>query len=91
MDNIERIVVLENELEALALDAELCAADIPHAMISYHDSAYDGLFQTFKGWGHVEAPAQFREEILTILENLRESPAEVRDRDQECEPAEGED
>lgn len=83
MESIERIVVLENEFEALALDAELCTAEIPHAMISYHDSAYDGLFQVSQGWGHVEAPAQFREEVLAILGKIRDGRAEAQERDED--------
>jgi hypothetical protein len=40
-------------------------------MVSYHDTAYDGLFQTQKGWGHVSSPSSFKQEILEILHELR--------------------
>jgi hypothetical protein len=40
-------------------------------MVSYHDTAYDGLFQTQKGWGQVSAPTPFKQEILEILNAVR--------------------
>ena len=41
---------------------------------SYHDSAYDGVFQLSHGWGFVEAPAEFKAEILDILDDLKQTP-----------------
>ena len=40
-------------------------------MQSYHDSAYDGIFQAQKGWGAILAPARFSDEILTVLEEIK--------------------
>jgi hypothetical protein len=71
MDNYIKVTVLDNEIEAQLLDSILQERDIPHLMRSYHDTAYDGLFQTQKGWGHVSSPASFKEEILEILQELR--------------------
>ena len=70
MERFEKIVVLDNEIEARLLDAILAEEGIPHMMRGYYDSAYDGIFQVSKGWGHVEAPARHREEILAILNDL---------------------
>lgn len=70
MAGFEKIAVLDNEVQAQLLDSALEAQGIPHMMRTYYDSAYDGLFQRQKGWGHVEAPPQFRDEILAILEDL---------------------
>jgi hypothetical protein len=72
MGKTDKIVVLENEIEAQLLGAELKTRNIPHLMRSYYDTAYDGLFQFSKGWGHVEAPVEFKDQILTILEDLRQ-------------------
>jgi len=52
----------------------LSARGIPHIMQSYHDSAFDGLFQGQGGWGHIEAPQSFRDEILTVVEDLKSEP-----------------
>jgi len=40
-------------------------------MRSYHDTAFDGLFQTQKGWGYISSPEGYREEILEIVADLR--------------------
>ncbi len=71
MDDYVKVSVLDNEIEAQLLDSILEERDIPHLMVSYHDTAYDGLFQTQKGWGHVSAPTPFKEEILEILNAVR--------------------
>jgi hypothetical protein len=71
MDDYVKVIVLDNEIEAQLLDSILSERDIPHLMVSYHDTAYDGLFQTQKGWGHVSAPALFKQEILEILDEVR--------------------
>ena len=68
---MERIAELTNEVEAQVLGAELTALDIPHFIQSYHDSAYDGLFQAVQGWGHIEADEEFKGQILEVLEGLR--------------------
>jgi len=71
MDEFRKIAVLDNMVEAQILDSMLGEQKIPHMMKTYHDSAYDGLFQVSKGWGHVEAPEVHRPEIMAILEDLR--------------------
>ena len=72
MTATKRVASLENEVEAQILAAELTARNIPHVMRSYHDIAYGGIFQTQKGWGYVEAPEEHKQEILTILEDMRQ-------------------
>jgi len=69
-DNFEKIIVFDNELEARHMEAILKERNIPHVIKSYYDLAYDGLFQMQKGWGHLEAPESFREEIETICDDL---------------------
>jgi hypothetical protein len=70
MEEFKKIAVLENEIQARLLDSILTERDIPHRLRSYHDSAYDGIFQTQKGWGIIQAPLQYQEEILAIVEDL---------------------
>jgi hypothetical protein len=71
MDKLEKIAVLDNEVQSELVDSVLSERGIPHLMRSYHDSAYDGLFQGQGGWGHVEAPASFREDIMAVIEDIR--------------------
>ena len=71
MDDYVKIAVLENEIEAQLLESVLNERQIPHRMRSYYDTAYDGLFQTQRGWGNVQAPDTFREEIMEIITDIR--------------------
>jgi hypothetical protein len=65
-----KILVFSNEFEATLLDGLLNENDIPHIIRSYHDSAYDGLWQTKTAWGHIEAPEEYREEILELYKGM---------------------
>lgn len=67
----EKVVILENEIEARLLDSVLTERNIPHLMISYYDTAYDGLYQTQKGWGYISAPSAYHEEIKDIIYHVR--------------------
>ena len=71
-----KIAVIDNDIEALLIESILNDRGIPHQMRSYHDTAYDGLFQTQKGWGHVSAPERFAEEIKEILSDIRKKAQE---------------
>ena len=70
MEEFKKILVLDNEIEAQLMDSILMERNIPHRMKSYHDSAYDGIFQVHKGWGHIEAPLNYKEEIIAIRADL---------------------
>ena len=71
MDKLEKIAVLDNEVQAELVDSVLSERGIPHLMQSYHDSALDGIYQARAGWGHIEAPADSRDEILAVIEELK--------------------
>jgi hypothetical protein len=66
-------VELQNEIEAGFLSSVLSDEGIPHTVRSYHDSAYDGIYQSQLGWGHVEAPIEYHTQIREILDDLRSS------------------
>jgi hypothetical protein len=65
-----KILTFSNEFEAMLLDGLLKEKEIPHIIRSYHDSALDGLWQTQTSWGHLEAPEEFRDEILEIFNKM---------------------
>lgn len=65
-----KVLVFNNEFEAKLLDEILTEQSIPHLIRSYHDSAYDGLWQMQSSWGHLEAPEEFREEILLTYSSM---------------------
>ena len=83
MDEYVKVQAINNAVEATILEAALKERGIPHLMISYHDSAYDGLFQAQKGWGIVKAPQEFVDEVKAIYEDVArhewEPPAESED------------
>jgi hypothetical protein len=75
MEDYSKIAILDNEVEARLIESILKEREIPHMLRSYHDTAYDGLFQTQKGWGEIRAPESYEEEILAIIDEVRETAA----------------
>jgi hypothetical protein len=71
MQDYKRVAILENQIEAGLLESILLERGIPHLLRSYHDTAYDGLFQNQRGWGELSAPQSHMEEIMEILLDLR--------------------
>ena len=71
MDDYIKITVLENTIEAQLIESILTEKNIPHRIRSFHDTAYDGLFQFQKGWGELFAPPILKDEILEIIEIVR--------------------
>jgi hypothetical protein len=69
-----KIAILENAIEAQFLSSMLAQYNIPHRIRSYHDTAYDGLFQFQKGWGEIYSPIDFRQQILDAITDLRSQP-----------------
>jgi hypothetical protein len=82
VEKFKKILVLNNALEANLLETLLKEREIPYRMRSYHDSALDGLFQVTKGWGHVEAPEEFKEQIKAIHRDLPARDVEDQSSDQ---------
>ena len=70
---LAKIVVLDNLIEAQLISSILGQRNIDHRLRSYHDTAYDGLFQAQKGWGELQAPRVYRKEILALLTEIRET------------------
>lgn len=85
MDEYIKVATLDHEIEAQLLDSILTERNIPHRMRSYHDTAYDGLFQTQKGWGIVSAPALWEDEIREILADIRTRAASSEETEESME------
>jgi len=64
---MKKIISLSSEIEALRIKGILDSNEIPHLVRSFHDSAYDGLFQNQYGWGVLEADESDEERILKLL------------------------
>jgi hypothetical protein len=76
-EEYKKVGTLENEIEAALLGSILNERNIPHLITSYYDTAYDGLYQTQKGWGYISAPGAYLEEIREIVSIVRK---ETHDR-----------
>jgi len=72
-----KIAVLENAIEAQLLSSVLTQYEVPHRLRSYHDTAYDGLFQLQKGWGEICGPEDVRQQVLEALSELRSQSVDV--------------
>lgn len=70
MSETEKILNLDNQIQAQLLEEILTEKKIPFIIHSYHDSAYDGLWQMQEGWGQLEAPAEYKDEILAVFESI---------------------
>ena len=73
MDEYVKVAILDNEDEARLTESILAERGIPHLMRSYYDTAFDGLYQTQKGWGYVSAPASRKDEIIEIISDIRKT------------------
>jgi len=63
----KRILTIDNTVEAQRIKDILDSAGIPHIIRSFHDSAYDGLFQGQQGWGALVADEEYEKRILELL------------------------
>lgn len=78
MEDFVKILILENEIESKLLDGILNEKGIPHFIRSYHDTAYDGLFQMVTGWGEILAPSSYKEVIEEIVKEIRRVGGEMQ-------------
>ncbi|MFM1943239.1 MAG: hypothetical protein RI897_2221 [Verrucomicrobiota bacterium] len=70
--HLVKVAVLDTEVQAELVGAVLRDQGIPHILRTYRDSAYDGLFQGMRGWGHVEAAERDREAVLQVIRDMVE-------------------
>ncbi len=70
METPVKILDLNNEFEADLISHILTEKDIPFMIRTFHDSAYDGLWEARSGWGHLMAPPGYKEEILKIYSEM---------------------
>jgi hypothetical protein len=65
-----KILEFKSEVEARLLSGLLEQRGIPHMLRSYHDSAYNGMWQTQTCWGFLDADEENREEIIKIFNEM---------------------
>jgi len=67
---MKKILSLSNEIEAIRIIEILDSNEIPHLVRSFHDSAYNGIFQNQYGWGVLEADESNEARILELVKDL---------------------
>lgn len=75
---MKSLIKPENEAEARALQLLLLQHGIESQVISFHDTAYDGLFQAQYGWGVIKVTEDNYTEAARIVREWKESsPANI--------------
>ena len=73
---MKNLIKPENSAEAQALMSLLREHGIQAQLISFHDTAYDGLFQQQYGWGVIRVADSDFAEAGRIVREWRSSPPE---------------
>ena len=74
-----KIAVLESVIEAQLIGSILSDQKIPHRIRSFYDTAYNGLFQFQKGWGELQAPKPYKQELLKTIEYVRSTDHSIKE------------
>lgn len=67
---MKKILSIGSEMEAFRIKDILDRNEIPHLIRSFHDSAYDGIFQNQYGWGVLEADESDEAKILDLVKDI---------------------
>lgn len=82
METFERILTLNNELEASLMEEILADRKIPSGIVPITDTALGGIMQLENGWGYVEAPLRYKNEIISIYKEIRKNKKPKTSSDQ---------
>lgn len=75
---MKKLITPENEAEASVIQSILAENGIYAEIQSFHDTAYDGLFQSQYGWGVIRVAAADLEEARRIIQEWRDaSPVDL--------------
>jgi hypothetical protein len=70
MDEFEKILDLNNEFEAERMSEILKENNIPFGIVPISDSAFGSIEILENGWGYLEAPSRFKDEILRLYAEI---------------------
>lgn len=70
------VKIAENAFEADRIRAVLEQEGFTVMVRSFHDTAYDGIYQAQKGWGYVEVPQNEKEGAERIIKELEQAFSE---------------
>jgi XTP/dITP diphosphohydrolase len=84
----ENVALLENEVQAQVIEAMLGSRGIPFVIRTFRESAFDGLYEHIKGFGRLQAPARYKDEILKLLASHPDVEEEDAPSACHCDPME---
>lgn len=70
METFEKILDLNNEFEAGIMEEVLNDKKIPFGIVPSGDSALGGIWELENGWGYIEAPPEYKDEIIRLYEEI---------------------
>lgn len=73
---MKNLIKPDNEAEAIALQAILEQHGIQAEIVSFHDTAYDGLFQHQYGWGVIKVQESEYLQAQQIIQEWKEAAPE---------------
>ncbi len=68
---------VENRFEADIIKGALETDGIPVMVRSFHDTSFDGIFESEKGWGVILVPEDQKENAGQIIQQLKEIDQEI--------------
>lgn len=74
--SFKRVIDIENEAQAARLGGILEEEGIPFRIVRNFDNVYSGIFIPQYGWGYLEAPQEYRDQIVDLYLDLRDSSQE---------------
>jgi len=66
-----KIKALDDQFEADVIKDILEKDGIPVIVRSFHDSSFDGIYESQKGWGVVMVPNEFRKIANTLIKDIK--------------------
>lgn len=79
MSDVEQIHVVSSYAEALLVQSCLDEEEIPYHLQPFNDPAFGSFWRRVEGWGVVLAPAEYRERIVQICEDIANARRESGD------------
>lgn len=76
---MKNLINPDNAAEAQALQSLLAEHGIPASIVSFYDTAYDGLFQAQYGWGVIRVAELDFIEAQRIVREWKKSPPDTMD------------
>lgn len=87
MEKSEKILTLNNQFEATMLSQVLTDKNIPHALVSIEDSNFGGIEKMESGWGYLEAPEEFKDQIMFYYDEVLNSRPQTNEEMLKTDPS----